>query len=177
MTREDFTKAMTFLGIAYNKEFTQEQVAVWFEFFKDVDLESYKMAIKRIVAKNKFIPSIHELKKELALIKTPMLELKAEQEWEEVIKAMRKYGSYRPVEALSTLSPYTKRIVQMFGWGRLCESTYEQLVWLKKDFVEAFEAKQDNAEEILSLGDGNLTMTELKKMVEENLKEPKLIEQ
>ena len=42
MNLQEFTKAMTFLGVAYNKEFTQEQVEIWYNFFAETKIEDFK---------------------------------------------------------------------------------------------------------------------------------------
>lgn len=65
MNKTDFTMAMTFLGTAYNKEITQEQLSVWYEFFKDTSIEDFKDAIGRVIDKEKFMPTIAVIKSEL----------------------------------------------------------------------------------------------------------------
>lgn len=61
MTKEQFAKAMTYLGVVFNKEFTSSQVSVWYEYFNDVDEITFKNAIKQIAVKQKFLPAISDL--------------------------------------------------------------------------------------------------------------------
>lgn len=175
MNKEEFVKALTFLTVAYNKEFTSEQTGIWYEFFKEDNINTFKTAIKRVVSKNKYIPSIAEIKQEMALISTPSLQLDPDEEWETVLIAIRKYGYYKQLEALATLKPLTKHIVKIIGWGRLCSS--ESIQWEKKEFIEIFKNKKDNAEEVAMLSEPTMTLAELTRKSQEylQLEEQKLL--
>ncbi len=61
MTKEQFAKAMTYLGVVFNKEFTSSQVSVWYEYFNDVDEITFKNAIRKMAVKQKFLPAISDL--------------------------------------------------------------------------------------------------------------------
>lgn len=69
MNREQFLKGFKFLNIAYNKEFTDEQVIVWYDFFKQEDYEIFRIAVKNIIKTNKYMPSISELVDEINYVK------------------------------------------------------------------------------------------------------------
>ena len=159
MRKEEFVRGMKFLGEAYNKEFTPEQVGVWFNFFENESFDSFRSAVKRIVAKSKYLPSIAELKQEIALITNPMLQLDCDEEWDSIIKALRRYGYYRYEEAMDSLKPQTRQIARTIGWYNLCTS--ENIEWQRKTFKELFNAKQAQCEEIYSIGDGQLTLSEI----------------
>lgn len=159
MTKEEFLKGITFLTIAYNKEFTEEQVSVWYEFFKDEDFEAFRKAVKRIIPQKQFMPSIAELKQEIATISNPILQMNVDEEWDKVIKAIRKYGYYRIQEALDSLNEHTRQIVRTIGWQRLCQS--ENIEWERRTFKELFNNKQDAYEDALVLGEPQMTLAEL----------------
>lgn len=61
MSELEFLQVMSFLGTVYSKEYTKEEIEVWYTFFKDYILNSMKSAIKKIVAISKYPPSISEL--------------------------------------------------------------------------------------------------------------------
>lgn len=61
MDKINFTQTMTILGVAYNKEFTKEELGVWYQFFKEIDAEILKNAITNLIKTNKFMPSISEI--------------------------------------------------------------------------------------------------------------------
>lgn len=159
MTKEQFLKGITFLTIAYNKEFTQEQVAVWYDFFKDEDYEKFRQAVKRIIPKKQFMPSIAELKSEITLISNPVLQMNADEEWDKVLKAIKRFGSYRQDEAMKSLDPYTASIVRQIGYMRICMS--ESIQWERKEFIELFNMSKERDEHALLLSQPQMTLAEL----------------
>ena len=124
MNQEEFTKAMMYLGYAYNKGFTKEEVAVWYDFFKEYSLDDMECAIKRVIPKNKFLPSIAELN----------------DEWFKAISTIRKYGRYRIDLAMQELEPHSKDIIEQIGIERICNST--NIEWERKMFLDLFKNKQ-----------------------------------
>lgn len=150
MSKEDFAKAMTFLGIAYNKDFTQEQLAVWYKFFYDVDQEVFKLAVKRIVMREKYVPSVAMLREEIANIKNPSIELEAEEEWTKVIQLVYKYGRNGYENAYESMTDLSLEVVKRIGWTRICNSEF--LVNEKKQFIELFNIlkKRKKTDELFS---------------------------
>lgn len=61
MSELEFLQAMSFLQAVYGKEYTKDEMEVWYSFFKNYSLSSMKNAIKKLVAVNKYPPSISEL--------------------------------------------------------------------------------------------------------------------
>lgn len=61
MSKEQFLKAMIYLGTAYNKEYDKAFIQIWYEYFKNIDYTLFMKAVKRFVAKSKYPPSIAEL--------------------------------------------------------------------------------------------------------------------
>lgn len=172
MNQEQFLKGLKYLGAAYNKQFDEEQAAVWYDFFKDTDYEVFRTGVKRIIPKKQFMPSIAELKQEIALISNPVLQLNADEEWDEVINAVRKYGSYREDEALNSLKPYTKYIARQVGFKRICMS--ENIQWERKEFMDLFNTNKERDMETLMIGEPKLTLAEIKRLAE--LKEQQRLE-
>lgn len=162
MNKEQFIKGLKYLGTAYNKEFTEEQATVWYDFFRDEDFEAFRQAVKRIIPQKQFMPSIAELKSEIATLKNPILQLNADEEWNEVLKAVRRWGSYREEEALNSLKPYTKHIARMVGYTRICMS--KDIQWERKEFIELFNNSQDRDEMALMLNEPQMTLAELSRI-------------
>ena len=69
MEKEQFVKCMTYLGIAYNKEYSKFEVEQHYEFLKEYSYEELKKAIKGIIKKSKFLPKINELIEECEVVK------------------------------------------------------------------------------------------------------------
>lgn len=69
MGKEQFVKCMTYLGIAYNKEYSRFEVEQHYEFLKEYSYDELKKAIKGIIKKSKFLPKINELIEECEIVK------------------------------------------------------------------------------------------------------------
>lgn len=64
MTKEELTKGLTYLGMAYDKDYTSKECEMYYDFLKDFSYETFVKAIKNIIKKSKFIPKISELVEE-----------------------------------------------------------------------------------------------------------------
>lgn len=144
MNIEEFTKAMAFLGVAYNKEFSQEQIGVWYNFFADTKLEDFKNAIKRYISKSKYLPSIAEIKSELATLNVKELQLNAESEWELVLQAVRRWGRLDNV----AFEKITQDTIKAIGIHRLEMIETSQVPFIKKEFIEIWNGKRDGIEKV-----------------------------
>lgn len=147
----------------YTQEDVQFMIKMWCDDFKNDNPEIFTTAIERLRMKNKYCPSIAEIKQEIALISNPTLQLKADEEWEKVRMAIRRYGYYRSDEAMKTLNPVTASVIRMLGgWETICQSSNGD--WLRKNFMELFDTKVDNYEEAALLGEPQLTLSELTRL-------------
>ena len=169
MTKEQFVKGLKYLGIAYNKEFDEEQATVWYDFFKDVDFEVFRQAVKRIIPKSKYIPSIAELRSEVAQITNPVLQLNVEEEWDNVIQMIRKYGSYITAEQFNELKPTTMKVVKTIGWRRLCMS--ENIEFERRTFYDMFNSYQKRSENSSLIQIGSLMDNERRLLNDSTRKE------
>ena len=167
MNKEKFLKIMTYMGIAYNKEFTKEQLEVWYSFLKEYNDNELNNAIKNLINTEKYLPSIAQVKQEIA--KTKLSDIPdAEDEWQEVLKSVSRYGSYRQEEALNSLKPYTAKIVGYIGYQRICMADSEEQIWNKKEFISEYNGLKDKELENLQIGNTNkLELVNNIKMIEE----------
>lgn len=136
MTREEFVKGMSVLATTYSRDMTQEQVAVWYEFFERDQFEAFKNAVKQLCVTSKFFPSIAEIK--AAMAENDTQQLTADQAWDQVQKAISRYGYYQAEEAMKSLPETTQyAVVQLGGFQRICSS--ESGDWLRKDFSKIYD--------------------------------------
>lgn len=154
MNKEQFVKGLKYLGIAYNKEFDEEQATVWYDFFKDVEYDTFRQAVKRIIPKNKYLPSIAELRGEIAQITNPLLQLNVDDEWNNVISQIRKHGTYITTEEFNKFNEVTLKVVRTIGWKRLCMS--ENIEFERKTFYDMFKSYQKRSEDISLMQLGTL---------------------
>ena len=153
---------MKMLGVAYGKEITKDQVEVWYGFFKEVSLSTFRKACARVIETDEFMPSIARMRKELVLVQTPQLQGDANGAWETVLLAIKKYGYYNADEAMKSLDPMTQRTVLLLGgFQRVCTS--EDGDWLRKNFVQIYDEISQNTEKVLRLSEPVMTMEELEK--------------
>lgn len=150
MSKQDFLEGMTFLGIAYNKEFTIEEIEVWYQMLGQYTKEEFSSAIKELIKTNKLLPSIAHITKTIAKQQITNLP-EAEEEWQNVLKAVGTFGSYRQKEALESLKPYTAKIVGYVGFNRICMATPEEQVWNKKEFIAEYNSLKDKMIENLQI--------------------------
>lgn len=136
MTEQEFLKIMTFMSVAYSKEVDAEQTSVWYTFFRDDDYDRCRMAVKQLCVTSKFFPSIAEIK--AAMAENDTQQLTADQAWEQVQKAISRYGYYQAEEAMKSLPETTQyAVVQLGGFQRVCSS--ESGDWLRKDFAKIYD--------------------------------------
>ena len=61
MKNFELVQGMQMLGMAYGKEFTQQECELYYEFLREYNVETFKKAIKNIIRTSKFLPKINEL--------------------------------------------------------------------------------------------------------------------
>lgn len=143
MTKEEFAKGMAILSAVYSKPMPPEQVAIWYTFFENDSLEDFKKAVLTVSATSKFFPSIAELKEVMAEDAVGMLT--ADQAWDKVLYAVRKYGVWQADKAMESLPDAVRLTVNhLGGFKRICES--EELEWTRKDFMKAYEVNKNREE-------------------------------
>lgn len=160
MTTQEFAMAMAFLGQAYGKEFAEEQVTVWYSFFGKEDPDAFQAAITRLIPKCRFMPSIAEIKEEIAELKHPELRLKPEEEWDKITRAIHRYGIYNADEAEKSLDPYTRMVLgHMGGFRKLC--MMEDDDWPRKNFMSLWKEMKEAGVNVRVIEEPLLTTDEL----------------
>lgn len=160
MTPQEFTKSMVYLGQAYGKEFGEEQTGVWYSFFSKEEPEVFQTAIVRLIPKCKFMPSIAEIKEEIAELTAPDLRLKPEEEWDKVQRAIRRYGVYNAEEAEKSLDPYTRSVVKhMGGFKAICLMPDDD--WPRKNFMSLWKEMKEAGVNVRVIEESLLTADEL----------------
>ena len=61
MKQEEFVKGLTYLGLAYGKEYNQMETKQIYEFLKEYNYETFTKAINSIIRSSKFVPKIADL--------------------------------------------------------------------------------------------------------------------
>jgi len=110
--------------------------ALWMKMLEDIPYEVAENALMKVMATNRFFPTVAEIREAAALITTPELLTHAEA-WSEVLKAVRKYGTYDYEKGMASLPDVVRQVVRMIGWREICLS--EQPDVIRGQFRMAYE--------------------------------------
>lgn len=146
MTQEEFGLIVKAIRTYYPREKilpSQEALTLWYEQLQDLDYRTVVTGLKKWVATNKWSPSIADLREVAAEISKEKVKDWSEA-WEDARKAVRRFGSYNPQDAMDSLDELTRETVKRLGYYDLCRSEnhdadranfrniYEQLAQRKK---------------------------------------------
>lgn len=121
-----------------------ESIKIWFSLLKDISYEVLNVAIQKYMMTNKFAPTIADLRELSAEITQGQITDWGDG-WEQVLRAIRMYGAYRPKEALDSMDDITRKCVERLGFREICLSEnisveranfrmlYEQLINRQKE--------------------------------------------
>lgn len=127
MDKEEFALFAMALKTYYPRDGllpNQQALDLWFKQLCDLDYKIAEIALNKWVATEKWPPTIADIREQAAIIEVGELPDWGEC-WAKVTKAIRRYGSYNPREALDSLDDLTRRCVERLGFVNLCMSTNE----------------------------------------------------
>jgi hypothetical protein len=149
MDKLESGKIMAALAAAYPRFVADESThVVWHEMLSDLDYYVVSLAVKQCILQNTFPPAISEVRKAAVRIMYPQRSTAAEA-WEDVNRALDKYGYYRPSEGMASLSPLAARAVRAIGWTRMCLS--QNLSVERGQFMRIYDEMRErqDAEQLL----------------------------
>ena len=62
MSKEEFKKEIIKIQTAYNKEFSKEELILWFKEFMATDIKEFQKAIDKTIKEIKFTPKIADVR-------------------------------------------------------------------------------------------------------------------
>lgn len=101
MIREELVKGLTYLGMAYGKEYSKIECEQHYDFLKDYSYETFIAAIKNIIKTSKLLPKITELLEECEKYK--------EKTKFDVIEFMKKQGYFRDIKEYEKATMFMER--------------------------------------------------------------------
>lgn len=124
MNKKEFALFASALRTYYPKENilpNEQALELWYKQLSDIPYKVAEVTLNKWVATNKWSPSIADIREQATSISlgTPKDWGDA---WQEVIRAISKYGSYREAEALESLDETTRRVVKRLGFKNICMS-------------------------------------------------------
>lgn len=124
MERQEFMQFVAALRTYYPRENllpNKEAIALWYRMLGDLSYPLLCGALDKWVSTNKWSPSIADLRQTAVAISEGEV-MDYGEGWQEVTRAIGKYGFYRKDEALASMSPLTREVVKRLGWDTLCLS-------------------------------------------------------
>lgn len=124
MDKKDFSMLAMALRTYYPKENllpNQQAMELWFRELQDIDAKVAEAALRKWVSTNKWSPSIADIRETAASVKCGEIPDWGDG-WEQVLKAIRKYGVYGIEEAMESFDPITRQCVKRLGFKNICMS-------------------------------------------------------
>lgn len=151
MDRKEFATFAAALRTFYPKEQllpNQQAMELWYKQLEDIPYHVAETALQKWVATNKWSPSIAEIREAVTDISKERIPDWSEA-WENVLKAVRTYGSYQPVEALESLDERTRACVRRIGFRNICMS--ENISVERANFRRIYEATAERDAQEMAL--------------------------
>lgn len=124
MNKREFGIFASALRTYYPKENilpNEQAMELWFKQLQDIPYNVAEVMLNKWVATNKWSPSISDIRAATA----DLTQGEAKEwgdAWEDVLRAIAKYGSYREEDALNSLDETTRRVVKRLGFRNICMS-------------------------------------------------------
>lgn len=140
MTFDEWKKLVKGLKSVYTSEKflpDKDAVMIWYSLLKDLEYKTLNLAIQKYIATGKFPPTVAELRECAVGILEPLAQSDYGQGWEQVTKAIGKYGYCNAEEALASMDEVTRKCVKRLGWKNICMS--ENQVADRANFRQIYE--------------------------------------
>ena len=128
MTKKEFALLAAALKTYYPREAllpNDQAMELWFRQLADIPYQVAEAALNKWVATNKWSPSIADLREMSSGIQYGEMPDWGEG-WKQLQRAISKYGSYRPKEAMAMLDDVTRQTVERLGFQNLCLSENQE---------------------------------------------------
>jgi len=149
--KKEFFQTITACGLMYDKELTQPLVKMYFQALSKFSLAEVIHGFSEHTLCSKhgsFFPKPANIASHIEKIHEPALscEQRAELCWEEVMIKLEKIGPYGNLEMEDKQA---MAAVNVIGWQKLNNSTYDQLVWIKKEFISQYSTYENAPLELI----------------------------
>lgn len=150
MQKKEVVKLLSYLNCCYQQTFKYPKedakeskliLEVWFDFLQYYEKEVVFKIVKRLVINHKnYPPQIGEIVKEIESSKLKAVDkISASKAWSLVLKAVRKFGYYRPTKAMDSLPATVKKAVEEFGgFAAICHSQCNN-TYVRAQFMKTYQ--------------------------------------
>ena len=124
MTKKEFAIFASALRTYYPKENilpNDKALELWYQQLQDIPADVAELTLNKWVATNKWSPTIADIREHAAIIRQGEAKDWGDA-WQDVLKAISQYGTYREAEALASFDETTRRAVKRLGFKNICLS-------------------------------------------------------
>jgi hypothetical protein len=100
---------------------------LWFKLLPDMPYDIAEKALIKVLATAKFFPTVAEIRAAASDLCAPRV-LSSGEAWEQVRKAIRRYGYYAQKETMELLDPVTAKAVECVGLTEICYSEEPDII-------------------------------------------------
>ena len=148
MDKKEFSMFAMGLKTYYPRENllpNNQAMELWFKQLEDIPYKVAEVALHKWVATNKWSPTIADIREMAA--ETLQGEIPDWGEgWQQVMRAIRLYGSYEPQKAYDSMDELTETTVKRLGWNNLCFSENQEVDRANFRMIYEAEAKKKKRE-------------------------------
>lgn len=140
MNKDEFQKFYRYItSVAVDTNPSAEKTQVYWDTLNDLPFNVAMVAAQKVLTtlENPFLPMPAVFRGAAITVTGPNLQ-SAPDAYNDVLKAIRYFGSYREQEALQSLTPLTRKAAESIGWKGLCLSEEPDVI--RGQFRMAYEA-------------------------------------
>jgi len=152
MTKTETVKLLAIANAAFpNMQISEATASLWNDMLGDLNFQVALAALKKLIYESPYPPTIADIWRKAVEITSPASQVTAVEAWGEVLRAIKLYGYYKPIEALNSLSPLTRKVVQQIGWQEICMSEEPDVI--RGQFRMMYEQMADRQKQDLLIPD------------------------
>jgi hypothetical protein len=166
MTKADIIMLIKILSANYRKwpEDGKEEdtVTLWEMMLGDLDLKTAQNAAVMHMSRSVYPPTVADIRDAAARISGPQL-MDAIEAWEQITKAVKRYGYYREAEAMASMNEDVAQMTKRFGWSEICMNDNPDT--LRAQFRMAWETQNKRKKEVSLFAPELAAMLEMPNLV------------
>lgn len=144
MDKKEFAILADAIKSFYPKETlipTPQAATLWYEELKDLDFDTAMTAVKMHVHSSQWAPTIFEIRSKVADMRTSGSDWS--DGWEQVTKAVGRFGYLDEAGALASMDPETAAVVKRLGWKQICMTNVDDIGTLRANFRMIYQQKSE----------------------------------
>ena len=140
VNKDEFQKFYRYItSVAVDTNPSPEKTQVYWDTLNDLPFNVAMIAAQKVLTtlENPFLPMPAVFRGAAITVTGPSIQ-SAPDAYNDVLRAIRNFGSYRETEALQSLTPLTRKAAEAIGWKGLCLSEEPDVI--RGQFRMAYEA-------------------------------------